>query len=426
MSERTSRRKVVLAGAAGVSVAAAAAIGLNYKKIWARKDLPLPVVSDHPGMVRAEDKVVLRRTLGRTGLSISVVSIGAGGLDGHEPLFRAVDKGMNYIDTSICYGDSERVIARAFSERPSFRDELVLATKWDAGEATSKDEMLKSLDKSLARLGVEKIDVMQLHWLGGGHVRPDTGFNRLDNEALYRAMEEAKKSGKVRFFGATSHDGNRSKILQHAIDKGAFDMILVKMNALDFADAGIPALLAKAKEKNVGVVAMKSQPSGGRVPPGFEASKWSVFQANLRWVLSHPEVTSVCHSGIGVDRDVQDQAASAVREELGVLREEDALLLGQYATALSPTYCRACADSACVAACPDGVAIPHVLQFDMYDRDYGWHARARRHYAALDEGAQWSARCASCRLCTDACPYDVDAASLVRRARARLHEGGAS
>src|SRR5678815_1552343 len=98
---------------------------------------------------------------------------------------------------------------------------------------------------------------MQLHWLGGGHKDPDDGFNRLDNDELYRAMEEAKKSGKVRFFGATSHAGLRSKILRHAIDKGAFDMLLVKMNVLDYESADLPALLARAKEKNVGVVVMK-------------------------------------------------------------------------------------------------------------------------------------------------------------------------
>lgn len=415
------RRKLLLASAAGVSVAAATAVGLNYRRIWARKDLPLPVISDRPGMVRTEDRVKQRRTLGRTGLEVSVVSIGAGGLEGTAPIFRAVDKGMNYIDTSVCYGDSERVIARALTERATLRDELLIATKWDPGAASTKDEMLRSLDKSLQRLGVDRIDIMQVHWLGGGHVRPDTGFNRLDNEALYAAMDAAKQSGKVRFFGATSHDGNRSKILQHAIDKNAFDMILVKMNVLDFAEAGIPALLAKAREKNIGVVVMKSQPLAGRIPPGFEQSRWSVFQANLRWVLSHREVTSVVHSGTGVDADVQDQAASAVQEEFGQ-NDSDAPLLEQYAAALSPDYCRGCGDErpSCTDACPAGVAIPHVLQFAMYDRDYHWPVRAREHYAALPVAERWSDLCTDCTRCTEACPHGVDAAKGIRDAELRL------
>lgn len=114
---------------------------------------------------------------------------------------------------------------------------------------------------------------MQLHWLGGGHTFPDDGFNRLDNPELYRAMEDAKKAGKVRFFGATSHAGDRAAILKHAIDKGAFEVLLVKMNVLDYESAGLPALLRHAKAKDVGVVVMKSQPGGGRIPAGSRRAR---------------------------------------------------------------------------------------------------------------------------------------------------------
>jgi len=325
---------------------------------------------------------------------------------------RAVDKGMNYIDTSICYGESEKVIRKALLSKPGLRDKLIIATKWDPGPAAKKDEILASLDRSLDRLGVDVINVMQIHWLGGGHIRPDNGLDRLDNDELYAAMDAAKKAGKVRFFGATSHAGDRSKILIHAIEKGAFDMVLVKMNVLDFEGAQIPALLAKAKEKDVGVVAMKSQPEGGALPPGFEDSKYSVYQANLRWCLQHPEVACVVHSALGVDALWQDAAASAVQQTFA---EVDRELLDEYATALSPAYCRGCTE--CTAACPSGVAIPHVLQFEMYDRRYGWHERARAHYRSLPLAERWSDACLSCDRCTEACPHGVDAASRVRRAR---------
>ena len=76
--------------------------------------------------------------------------------------------------------------------------------------------------------------------------------------------------------------------------------------------------------------------------------------------------------------------------------------------------------SSCLDACPDGVAIPHVLQFAMYERDYGWGDRARTHYRALPVREQFSDRCLSCAACSDACPYGVDAASEVRRARSVL------
>lgn len=400
---------------AGAGVLGAGAAGGLY--LYRRRPIPgAPIVEDRPGLADPSAVVTARRRLGRTGLEVSVVGIGAGGLKGPEPIVRAVDKGMNYIDTSICYGDSEKVIRRALKSSPGLREKLIIATKWDAGAGDTKADILASLDKSLGRLGVDHVDIMQLHWLGGGHKVPDNGMNRLDNPELYLAMEEAKRAGKVRFFGATSHHGDRAKILAHAIDKGAFDMLLVKMNVLDYADAGLPALLAKAKEKDVGVVVMKSQPGGGRIPEGYAKSRYSIFQANLRWVLEHDAVTSVVHSKIGTEESAQDLAAGAVQDKLGAA---DRALLEGYATALSPEYCRGCADG-CATACPSGVAVPYVLQFAMYDREYGWHERARAHYAELRPGERWSEACLGCRACSDACPHGVDAAAGVLEAKRRL------
>ena len=84
-----------------------------------------------------------------------------------------------------------------------------------------------------------------------------------------------------------------------------------------------------------------------------------------------------------------------------------------------PDYCRGCGDT-CVSACPEGIAIPHVAQFAMYDRQYGWHERARQHYRALPLAARWSETCLTCRSCSAACPYGFDAAREVNEAHQRL------
>jgi uncharacterized protein len=407
-------RRRLLYGLAGVTAAAAGAIG--YKKLARRQRYASFMLSEPPAFAAPSGEVTQRRRLGRTGLEVSVVAIGAGGLEGTAPIHRAVAKGMNYIDTSCCYGKggSETVIGNALAESPGLRQKLILATKWDAGALMPKSRMLASLDDSLRRLKTDFVDIMQIHQLGD-HLPNDDGFARLDNPELYMAMEEAKKAGKVRFFGATGHTGNRTAILSHAIDKGVFDMILVKMNVLDHDEAGLPALLAKAKAKDVGVVVMKSQPNGGMVPHGFEQSKFNIYQANLRWALSQ-DITSVVHSGIGTDPNVQDQAIGAAYD---TFTYNDGELLQRYAAALSPHYCRGCAGG-CTTACPDGIAVPSVLRAVMYDRHYGWPAQAEQAYHEIEPSRRWSDRCTTCRACDEACPYGVDASSRVNEAHRRF------
>ena len=99
--------------------------------------------------------------------------------------------------------------------------------------------------------------------------------------------------------------------------------------------------------------------------------------------------------------------------------EDEAELLERYAVAMSPLYCRGC-DDICSQACPADVAIAPVLQFAMYDRDYGWSERAKWHYGRLPPASRWSSVCRDCDACSEACPHGVDAATGVRDARERL------
>lgn len=407
------RRRVLLATLASVTAVPAGVIGTDDEIRARLRRASAHRADDRPGLLVPGAVVTERRRLGRTGLQVSPVGIGAGNIDSTEVLRRAADLGINYIDTATCYGASEDVIGRAIEGTPGLRDKLVLATKWDPGPTTPKAKMLESLDKSLKRLKVDHVDVMQIHWLGGEHARGDDGYNRLENPALYEAMEEARRAGKVRFFGATSHHADRGKILRNAIGKKIFDMVLVKMNVVDMD--GIPELLAHAAKHDVGVVAMKSQPGGAVVPKGFETSRFSIYQANLRFCLEQG-AACVVESKIGSDPATQDLAVGATREKLG---RADTELLERYAEAVSPLVCRDCA-SGCHDACPAGVAIGEVLRYAMYDEQYGWPGRARERYHELAPSKRWSEACLSCEACTEACGYGVDAAARVRRAHERL------
>src|SRR5687768_6371171 len=128
------RRKLLVAAGATGALGGAAALG--YYLTREAEPLPAPQNALDPETVRG-----FYRRLGRTGLSVSAVSIGGGGLEGPEPLIRAVESGLNYIDTSVCYGDSELVIADALRRKPSLRDKLIIATKWDVDTGWDRERI---------------------------------------------------------------------------------------------------------------------------------------------------------------------------------------------------------------------------------------------------------------------------------------------
>ena len=153
------------------------------------------------------------RTLGKTGLKVSLVSLGSGGpsqlgqntgLSGNEQdsLVRScLELGINLIDTSEQYGDSETIIGRSLKGTP--RDSYVMATKCayknaDTGIFRTPEEIAASVDGSLSRLGVNYIDLMQFHVLNSTDY-----FHVVDH--LYPVLKKEQEKGKIGFIGFREH-----------------------------------------------------------------------------------------------------------------------------------------------------------------------------------------------------------------------------
>ena len=153
------------------------------------------------------------RTLGRTNLEVSFVSLGTGGpsrlgqnthsddLQSCRVVHEALSHGINLFDTAAAYSESEVLLGRALAEVP--RDEYILATKFTpmskaTGVAISPGELVRACEKSLSRLGVEVIDIYQFHGLV-----PDN--YRVTVDRLYPTMEQLQEAGKIRFIGVTEY-----------------------------------------------------------------------------------------------------------------------------------------------------------------------------------------------------------------------------
>lgn len=354
-------------------------------------------------------------TLGRTGLKISDISFGSSRLrSGEEYLIdHAFDQGINYFDTAESYtnGHSETVIGNALKGR---RDKVVIVSKTVIGKRTGRDIMMRSLEESLRNLQTDYIDVYFNHAVND--------VARLKNPEWHAFVDKAKQQGKIRFTGMSGHAGNLTKCVDYAVEQDMFDVMLLAQNfgedptfydritrSFDFVanQHGLPQAMVGAKEKNVGIVAMKVL-RGARLNDmrPYEKGGATFAQAAFRWSLNNPSVDAVVISMTSRDRIDEYLGASGT----GAVTQEDMGLLQQYAQMTDMSYCRhACND--CEGACPYGVPIADVLRTRMYATDYGDFSFAKAEYKLLAGSAS---ACLSCdgSPCRDACTHGLSIAEL--------------
>ncbi len=202
------------------------------------------------------------RRLGRTGLDVSLVSLGTGGPSrfgqdrGTTPgearclVRRALDHGVNFFDTAQGYGDSEALLGQALDGVP--RDDYLIATKYTYREdetVISPAEVAPAIDRALRRLRVDVIDVMQIHGLLDGHY----------DEVVARhlpILKDAQAAGKIRFIGVTerfTHDAAHA-MLRRAIADDHFDTLMVGYNLLH--QGAERHVLPAAQVADIGVIIM--------------------------------------------------------------------------------------------------------------------------------------------------------------------------
>ncbi|HTY59744.1 MAG TPA: aldo/keto reductase, partial [Bacteroidota bacterium] len=209
---------------------------------------------------------------------------------------RALDLGVNYIDTAPLYGGgaSERYIGEALKGR---RNDAFLASKTDD---RSYDGSMRSLEGSLKRLGTDHLDLWQIHNV---QTSSDVDFI-LSRQGAVRALERAKDEGIVRFTGITGH--RDPFVLKRAIESHPFDAILMAINPADRHSASfIDNLLPTAVRLNMGIMAMKV-PSRGKI---FRQGGVTTMELAMRYALSHPVSTLVI--GISAIRELEEDVRIA-------------------------------------------------------------------------------------------------------------------
>jgi aryl-alcohol dehydrogenase-like predicted oxidoreductase len=207
------------------------------------------------------------RTLGRTGVRVSLVGLGGWHLGfkyideqlSVRIIRTAIDSGINFMDNCWDYneGASETRMGKALHD--GYRDRVFLMTKIDG---RTKQDAAKQLDESLRRLQTDHIDLVQHHEI----LRFEDPHRIFDEEGANAALIEARDAGKIRFIGFTGHKDPRIHLymLEVARQNGfVFDTVQMPLNVMDahyrsFEKMVLPELV----KQNIGVLAMKTLANG--------------------------------------------------------------------------------------------------------------------------------------------------------------------
>ena len=262
------------------------------------------------------------RQLGRTGLEITTLGFGAMDLRGGprgpeftpehaEAVLNAVlDSGINYIDTSVDYGQSEELIGKFISTR---RSEYYLATKCGClvvgpppegqrfPHVFTRENILAGVNQSLARMKTDYIDVLQFH-------AEPTKQTLEENDAI-QTLLDLRQEGKIRFIGMSS---TLPRLAEH-VSMGIFDVFQIPYSALQREHEDI---ITRASEAGAGIVIRGGVARGAPSPDKQQGNTWDIWQKAglddildgmsrmefmIRFTLTHPDVDTTIVGTINLD-----------------------------------------------------------------------------------------------------------------------------
>lgn len=364
------------------------------------------------------------RDFGKTGCKVSALGFGAMRMptfevDGKkhideekaiELIRKAIDMGINYVDTAFFYhdGESEGLVGKALKD--GYREKTYVATKLPMGDVKCPEDFDRILDTQLQRLDTDYIDFYLFHALNREH------WKKVQDFGLIEKMEKAKAEGKIHHIGFSFHDDLH--IFKEIIDSfPCCEFAQIQFNYLDTDyQAGMQGLLYAA-EKGLGIVIMEPLRGGFLASPdeciaeNLPENKTPV-EAALSYVWNIPEV-SLLLSGMNNIQQLECNASLCDKYGQNCLSEKELDALSEAKKAfdrkdyINCTKCLYCKD------CPKGIAIPEIFSaFNLLAT--GDRRTVKEAMPDIDDRVR---ECIDCGKCEEKCPQNIEIRKMFRRIR---------
>ncbi len=324
--------------------------------------------------------------LGKTGMMVT--RLGFGGIpiqrlnneEAVKVVMRCLDLGINYFDTANGYTTSEERIGKAVKGR---RHDVFIATKTFPG---TPEIIETNLNLSLKRLATDYIDLYQFHGIN------DMGtVDRILDPAngLIKTFEKAKKAGKIRHIGVTSHQMDVAKAL---VKTGRFETLMFPFNFITSEPAD--ELLPLCRANDTGFIVMKPL-AGGMLSDAAVAFKY---------LLQFKDVVVIP----GIEKVAEIEEIVRIYEGSPRMTAADRKKMRQMRDELGTRFCRRC--DYC-QPCQQGIPISLVMTFPTFVKRLppDWYLRG-----FITEGMAKAAGCTECGECEARCPFGLPIREMLK------------
>ncbi|MEE8392659.1 MAG: aldo/keto reductase [Anaerolineae bacterium] len=343
-----------------------------------------------------------------------------------------IDLGINYIDTAWPYhlGASEKILGQALQD--GYRERVHLVTKLPMFVVRKAEQFDRFLNQQLEKLQTDYLDIYLFHALNKGQ------FEKLKSLKLMDKMEAAKAKGLIKYIGFSFHD--TLPVFKEIVDYTDWDAVQLQYNYMDTGIQATTEGLTYAYEKGIAVIAMEPVKGGKLANPPAKAIEIMNTAKNQRspvdWALqflwNRPEV-SVVLSGMGSQKMVDENCASAERSGIDSLNADDAEIISRLAEVYREKILVPCTSCGYCMPCPTGVNIPQnfAILNSVSFGDRKW--TVRRAYKKLASSKKRldkhnpngnASMCIKCDKCVEKCPQQINVPEELEKVHAIVGERG--
>jgi hypothetical protein len=369
-----------------------------------------------------EQMIVPTRPFGKTGVDVSILSLGGVLKPSDQLVFRqALKMGVTYWDTDNWYGwgKNEKAIGKYFARFPDDRGKVFLVTK---AKTSDPQKLTEKLNTSLQRMNTSYVDMYFIRYVS--NVKKEL------TDAVKAWAEKAKSKGKIRFFGFSAHKNMESSMLA-AAKLGWIDGIMMSYNYRLMVKDKMKRAVDACVKTGIGLTAMKTQAAFSanfyasigsetddalKLTESFLKKGYTAEQAKLKVVWENPNIASIC-SAMPNMTILQANVAAALNQKK--LSRGDKQRLKQYAQQTAPGYCAGCANI-CEPAVDLDIPISDILRYSMYNHSYGDRDAALRLFDTLPTGVKANILKADYSKAEKYCPQKIQIGKVLKKTHEEL------